>query len=147
MTDRSVRIAKFTTKDECYQKALALRDAYLRIPLDLSLADEDLTDEGDQLHYGLFEGGQLVACVTLMPIGSTKAKLKQMVVEQSRQGQGLGRELIEEMERLAKKEGIDRIEMAARCEAIGFYRNLGYSAEGDVFTEVGIDHMKMSKGI
>ncbi|NBO42976.1 MAG: GNAT family N-acetyltransferase [Betaproteobacteria bacterium] len=32
----------------------------------------------------------------------------------------------------------------AQCSAEGFYRRLGFKAQGDVFQDAGIDHIEMS---
>ncbi|MGD7652413.1 MAG: GNAT family N-acetyltransferase [Verrucomicrobiales bacterium] len=140
-----MEVREFRVDEPVYQESLDLRDRFLRIPLGLSIHDDDLTDEGGQVHVGLFDGGELVASVILKDLGGGCGKLRQMVVEESRQGRGLGRRLIEGLEDVARSRGFSFIEMAARLTARGFYEALGYVAEGDVFPEVGIDHIRMVK--
>jgi predicted GNAT family N-acyltransferase len=50
-------------------------------------------------------------------------------------------------ENLAKDSGGREIMMHARKTAIGFYEKLGYTAEGDEFSEVGIPHVEMRKSL
>jgi predicted GNAT family N-acyltransferase len=119
----------------------------LRIPLGLNVYDEDLREEKCQIHLGLFDNNTLLASVILKDLGNGIAKLRQMVVDESRQGEGLGKKLIHGLELIAKDRGFSRIEMAARSEASGFYRKMGYLPEGRIFKEVGIDHIRMFKSI
>ena len=137
----------FSTAEPAYRSSLELRNRCLRIPLGRDVFKEDLSDEKNQMHFGLFEEGRLLACVILKPLGDGSVKLRQMVVEEAVQCQGLGKELIQGMERLAKERGVESIEMSARISAQGFYEKMGYRCEGGIFQEVGLDHVKMTKGL
>ena len=58
-----------------YERAWALREEGLRAPLGLSLRDENLAPEKNQLHFGLFEpDGTLVACVIAVPLAALGLK-------------------------------------------------------------------------
>ncbi|MCG8584072.1 MAG: GNAT family N-acetyltransferase [Pirellulales bacterium] len=140
-----MHVKLFTTHEPAYQQSLGLRNRHLRIPLGLDVFDEDLDAEKEELHIGLFDGETLLGSATLKDLGDGVVKLRQMVVDESRQGQGLGRKLIEGMESIAREKGFACIEMAARITARGFYENLGYTSEGESFLEVGIDHIRMVK--
>lgn len=140
-----LEITPFSTHDPIYTKSLELRERCLRIPLGLSLADEDLSDEVNQLHFGLFDGEQLIASLILKPLGSDLAKLRQMVVDDSARGRGHGAKLVKAVEAWAWDNGYRHIELAARYYAKGFYEKLGYVAYGELFKEVTLDHIKMSK--
>ncbi len=133
--------------DEYGQECL-LRERVLRAPLKLSLRDEDLSGEKEQMHFGLFQpGGGLLACVLAVKIDATGAKLRQMAVSADRQRTGLGRKLIEEVERNLHSRGFTRLTLHSRATAAGFYQKLGWSMIGGEFEEVGIPHFKMEKTI
>ena len=142
-----MEIRTFSTTDQEYQASLELRNKYLRIPLGLDIRNEDLSDEVNQTHFGLFEGRRLLASVILKDLGNGLVKLRQMVVDEKVRGKGLGRKLIQGMEKLAKRKGVKNIEMSARFTVKGFYEKSGYRAEGGIFEEVGISHIKMKKRI
>jgi predicted GNAT family N-acyltransferase len=130
-----------------YHTECALRHVVLRAPLGLSLHDEDLSQERDQLHFGLLDGGTLAACVIAVLLSPTEAKIRQMAVRPEHQGKGCGRRMIEELERYLIAKGISHISMHARMSAEGFYEKLGYLRTGDEFTEVGIPHVRMEKRV
>lgn len=128
-----------------YQAALDLRNAILRLPLGRSVYDEDLERERNEWHFGLKEGGTLVACVTTRPESQSRVRLRQMAVTADQQGTGLGRRLIEEVERVLPQRGISEVYLHARVEAEGFYARLGYERQGEEFVELGIRHVEMKK--
>ncbi|MDQ8204525.1 GNAT family N-acetyltransferase [Pelagicoccus sp. SDUM812003] len=136
---------QFTTDDAEYQQSLELRNAQLRAPLGLELSESDTAGERSQLHFGLFRERRLLASVTLKNLGDGRMKLRQMVVEPSARGMGLGRALIENVEKRLRSMDCVEIVLAARVNAERFYETLGYRSSGERFREVGIDHLSMTK--
>jgi len=130
-----------------YELSLKLREQILRQPLGLVLSREDLRGENQQLHFGLFADQQdvLLACLVVNPLTALKAKLRQMAVAIDSQRQGLGELLVKETEDFLRTHGVQIVELHARTSATGFYEKLGYEPSGPVFTEVGIEHLKMSR--
>ena len=139
------RIKKIKYNSPEYQKVLFLRDKILRKPLGLSLFDEDLSQDKDQLIYGVFSRERLVACLQLVPMENNIYKLRQMVVDTTFQRKGLGRKLIDFVERDLSKKQAKEIVLHARKSAVGFYKKLGYEISSEEFIEVGIPHFKMHK--
>lgn len=128
-----------------YEAELALRDEVLRRPLGMRIADDKLSDEINQWHFGVSSGGELVACVILVPRSIAEGQLRQMAVSNEHQGSGVGRALVEQVEQQAWSRGIKHIMLHARATAIGFYERLGYACEGDEYLEVGLPHRTMTK--
>lgn len=141
-----VSFRQFVYGSEEYLRACRLRNAVLRVPLGLSLRDEDLAGEAAQLHFGLFSAdGTLMACVSAVPLSATRAKVRQMAVAPESQGQGLGHRVMIELEAALKTLGYRQLELHARQTAVGFYAKLGYGVVGEEFLEVGIPHLAMEK--
>lgn len=140
-----VEVREILHGSAAYADACRLRHEVLRKPLGMDLFAEDLEQEKSQIHFGLFEGEHLVACLVVVPLDAGKAKLRQMAVAAERQRQGLGRRLVPEVELELGRRGFRQLELHARLTAEGFYRKLGYCRRGDVFTEVGIPHVAMEK--
>jgi predicted GNAT family N-acyltransferase len=133
---------------EEYHQECRLRNEVLRAPLGLNLFDEDLGPEQAQAHFGLFDqAGALIACVIVVPLSSTEAKLRQMAVSPGHQRQGHGRRILRSVEEHLAPTGIKRISMHARVTAVGFYSALGYATEGHQFIEVGIPHIQIQKAL
>lgn len=129
-----------------YQQACALRNAVLRQPLGLNLYNEDLQQEKDQSHFGLFDhDNQLIACVIAVHHGNGKAKLRQMAVKAGYEGRGIGSRLLRALEARLARQGVVRLSLHARISAAGFYEKLGYVRSGAPFVEVGIPHILMEK--
>ena len=128
-----------------YEETVALRDEVLRKPLGLSYDPAELAGEKDSFHFALREGTELVACLVLKPLDERCIKMRQLAVRENVQGKGVGRELVNYAESFAKGRGNEEIVLHARETARGFYEKLGYEAEWDSFTEVGLPHFAMRK--
>lgn len=125
-----------------WRAALDLRDRELRRPLGLSIYDDPLDEEITDLHFGVFDGGRLVAYACATPIGS-RARVRQVVVEPERRGKGFGRRVMRLAEECLARRGISEVFLHARESAEGFYRHIGYRTRGERFIEVGIGHIEM----
>lgn len=146
MQHRHANVRQIEYGSNEYDAACALRHAVLRAPLGLSLYDEDLTQESDHLHYGLFNDvAKLIACAVVIPLENGLAKLRQMAVSEKYQGKGAGRHLMQGIESALVEKGFQHLELHARVTAVPFYQKLGYRVTGEKFTEVGIPHVRMEK--
>lgn len=132
---------------EDYEQALALRDQLLRKPLGLSLYDEDLSDEKNDYHLGIFTSAELVAVLVLIPKDSATLQMRQVAVRENRQGQHLGARLVAFAESFAATQGFTRIVLNARQTAEAFYHKQGYTTVSEPFVELGIGHVRMEKSI
>lgn len=130
-----------------YQQALVLRDKVLRQPLGLKFAAAELMKDEHDIHMGLFNGNTILACLilTLQPEG--KIKMRQVAVDDTMQGKGLGSMLSKQVEKYAAEHGYTLIYCHARKVAVPFYQKLGYSIVGNEFTEVKIPHYLMEKSV
>jgi predicted GNAT family N-acyltransferase len=140
-----VEIRRIYTGTEAYKSEIGLRDRVLRIPLGLSIRDDDLSGEPDDFHFGAFSGGNLIGVLLLTPVDSETAKIRQVAVEQALRGAGAGTALVAHAEAFAKARGFKRISLHSRKTAVPFYKKLGYTETGGEFTEVTIRHQAMIK--
>lgn len=58
-------------------------------------------------------------------------------------GRGVGTSLTRYLLKLALEQGFSELFLDAQVEALGFYRRLGFRAEGEVFMDAGIAHRHM----
>ena len=142
-----IRISEIVHGSEAYQLECALRNRILREPLGLSLYDEDLEREQAFRHFGAYEGDRLVGCLIAVPLEGGVFQLKQMAIDTSLQGRGLGRQLMVGVESRLGKAGARELRLHARESAIGFYERLGFAKEGRRFEEIGIPHFLMRKSL
>ncbi|ESQ76671.1 GNAT family N-acetyltransferase [Asticcacaulis sp. AC402] len=139
----AVRRIPHATPD--YEATVSLRRAILRTPLGLDFTAEQLSAEAGDIHLAAFAGDSLIGTVVLTPYNSGIFKLRQMAVAESHRGLGIGETLLRAAEDTARAEGATQIVLASRVTARAFYAKYGYEAQGDVFTEVTIPHITMSK--
>jgi predicted GNAT family N-acyltransferase len=128
-----------------YAKALTLRYAILRKPLKLQFTEAELKKDQEDLHFGLFEGQSILACLTLTKADAGRIKMRQVAVDPYFQNKGLGKQLSKAAEKHANKNGFSVMFCNARKEAVRFYQKMGYQIVSDEFTEVNIPHYTMEK--
>jgi len=130
--------------DENYHRSLNLRNKVLRIPLGMSIYDEDLSEEINQIHIAAFIDDQIVGILVLKEV-SLAYKMRQVAIDNNFRRLGIGSQLVRFAEDWIFRHNSSQIELHARREAVLFYEKLGYIALGDEFLEVGIPHVKMYK--
>jgi len=134
---------------DAYKASLNLRHQILREPLGMDLFDgsyDDLSEESRYFHFGaLDDNDQLISSVIGIPTATHEIRIKQMVVAEGHQNQGVGKRLFMAFEAYLLNLGFQVFMLHARETAHGFYLNMGYSILGEEFEEVGIPHYKMSK--
>jgi predicted GNAT family N-acyltransferase len=122
----------------------ALRHKILREPLGLNLYEEDLAAEHDQIAIGAFHDDILIGCLMLvLHPKENNVKLRQMAVDASFQGLGIGKKLMLFAHQFLLDNEVKSIVLHARKNALGFYSKLGYTSFGDEFLEVNIPHIAM----
>ena len=148
-----VRIIRITPGDPLYAQEVALREQVLLRPLGLDFkrfVDLFPGYEDRFEHFvAVFDhpaGQRVIGCVLLLPDEPERGvgKLMQMAVDPQRQGEGLGRRLVVELECRAFGElGLRELFCHSQRGAKGFYEKLGWARDGEEFSEAGIPHVKM----
>ena len=128
-----------------YQQMIDLRNDILRKPLGLSFNKEELDREKEDILIGAFDDERILACCLLTKMDNSTCKLRQMAVQNSQQGKGIGATMMNFAENVARDRGFRIMAMHARKTAAGFYEKLGYKVASDEFQEVTIPHYVMQK--
>lgn len=134
-----------TTAHPLYQQVIELRQRVLRAPLGLDIRNDDLQSETEQIIFIYEEDNRVKGCVLLQQYDADTFKLRQMAVDSSEQGKGIGMELINAADVYAVNFGKSRMMLHARETAIPFYQKAGYEVTGGPFMEVGLPHRIMEK--
>ena len=138
---------QISTHDREYALEKELRNRALRMPLGLTLSEQDLQGEDRQTHLvAMDERGQVIGCV-LVAFTENGAKIRQIAIEEAYRGRGVGAKLIKGAEQAVRSRNIGTVTLHARVTARGFFERLGYAAVSGVFTEVTIPHIKMEKDL
>ncbi len=74
-------------------------------------------------------------------------KIGRVAVLRSARGRGIGALLMRRAIEYANKIGLDSLSLDAQLHAIGFYEQLGFSAEGPEFLDAGILHRRMTRAV
>lgn len=130
-----------------YEDELALRNEILRVPLGLSLYEQDLSQENTYWHVGAFDDGQLVGTLLFIDRGDGVTQMRQVAVKESYRRHGVGRKMVAFGEEMMKGKGFSTIVLDARKVALEFYLALGYEVASEELILSGIPHFKMKKDL
>ena len=129
-----------------YDETVQLRTEILRKPLGLEFTVDQLSAEFADYHLALYdENLRMLGCMIFTPKGDGLLKMRQVAIKENLQGQGYGKQMVQQSESWATRNKFQKIELNARDTAIPFYKSLGYSEHGAIFYEVSIPHVQMFK--
>ena len=87
------------------------------------------------------DAGKAVGAGRLRPDGH----IGRLAVVKDWHRRGVGAAMIEALTEEARKRGHAKVKLSARLQAMEFYRERGFVADGKVYKEAGILHQKMRK--
>lgn len=102
--------------------------------IDAELLADDLANPAGRVLVG-FDGADLVACCNVVRRAENVGYFGMFAVSPTRQGAGIGKEVLQEAERVARDEwGLAALEMTVleqRPELIAFYERRGFEPTGE----------------
>jgi predicted GNAT family N-acyltransferase len=144
-SDVVIREIAFGSAD--YQDELRLRHDVLRAPLGLVLGGKDTATDDVELHLGAFIDSRLAGVLMMRTVSSSVVQMRQVAVDPTIHGRGIGRALVIAFEERARLAGAREIIMDARLTAQAFYEKLGYETMSEPYTQSTIPHVKMRKAL
>lgn len=143
----NITFKSFTHDSPLYEESIVLRN---RILIEAVGRHEDCRDfdfpEKD-IYITAFDGDLLIGSAIITPLDNNTVQMRQMAVDEIYQGQGIGRALVNEFERIVLEKGYSKIILHARETALLFYKALGYKVHGEKFYEIEIAHYEMRKDL
>ena len=134
-------------KDE-WERYLLFRWEMLRKPLGMSMDSLADSIEEESFHLmGIDEEGNVIASGRVHFNTSDEAQIRYMAVDDNFKRQGIGSEIVTELERYALSKKAVTIMLNARENAISFYLSLGYSEVCPYQSDTGIPHKTMKKDL
>ena len=129
-------IVQFGNEDS-YQDLLSLRTKVLRDGL-LPFTLLELQSEKEDLHIGLYRLGkaEAIGCFLIRRVGEW-CQMRQVAIDPSEQGKGLGSMLIKYFEDYALSKGVTHLFIEARLAAVPFYLRNGYKVLPESFVNEG----------
>lgn len=137
---------KIPTTSEDWNNYYALRYEVLREPWSQPHGSEVLADEASAIHAMIEDGNKVVAVARLHEAEEGVGQVRCVAVASNQQGKGLGKMLMQYLEKEAKKRGLQKIILEARENAVPFYEKIGYSITKKSYLLFGeIQHYTMEK--
>ena len=132
--------------EEDFEKYYDLRWRALRQPWNQKKGTEKDNDEDKSYHLMAIEKNAVLGVARLQNISPTEAQLRYMAVDEKHNNQGIGKAIVQTMEKYAQKNNFNAIILHARENAVGFYEKLGYkTTEKSYLLFDCIQHYKMKK--
>lgn len=124
---------------------------YLRIQvalsLDIPVAGEIDEKPGEKVDYLLLMDGPTPVATGRLRNFEGKAKFERITVAAGRQGQGIGRLLMQELEKWAAELGFSEVLITGKLEVRDFYLKLGYATDGAVTTAGRFPLVRLTKAL
>ncbi len=117
----------FCTYDKEWEAARSFRNRYFFDPHHLDDPYTWTFKHENHKHFVLYKGTDIVgyAHVQLWPL--KRAALRMIAIDEERQKQGFGSQLLQTLEKWLKSEGVLSVHTEASPAALSFYKNRGYS--------------------
>lgn len=139
-----IRILQHGSSD--YRNMLALRERVLRAPLGLSLTEEDIAGEEEQILIAAVLDGQIVGSILLKPEQPGTLLMRQVSVAPEMQGKGVGTDMLAFAQAEAQRRGYEKIELNGRVSAQKWYEANGFITISEPFPRLGgLMHVRMEK--
>jgi len=97
------------------------------------------------LHVLVLDGGAPIGTGRIDP--EKHGKIGRVAVLAPLRRQGIGTLIMDELEKIAALEGLERVWFHAQDSAVDFYEKMGYRSTGSPFKEAGIGHIRMEKDL
>ncbi len=124
------------------KKVFALRSEVFvdeqNVPMEIELDEED----AHAVHIIAEEDGVTVGCARLIP-SENEGHIGRLAVKKVFRGRGIGADICRFITDHCLAEGHTYIWLNSQLHAVGFYEKLGFKTDGKIFTEAGIEHIKM----
>lgn len=101
-----------------------------------------ISDDAEGLHFGLFEGKELVTIVSLFFNGK-RAQFRKLATVASRQRKGYGSLLLKHVMEVCRQRQVETLWCNARTTAEEFYQLLGFKRFSELFYKDNIAYYKM----
>lgn len=149
MNLQTYQIQRVTTEQELADALSVRRIVFIEeqeVPEELEIDEHDTLD-GRTIHFVAYRYGKPVGASRIRTYAPGVGKIERVAVAKTERGTGLGRQIMLEIEELAKQHGYDSLKLNAQTQAQRFYEKLGYEPFGDLFDDAGIEHIAMVKSI
>jgi len=143
MTDQEYSIVVDGDREDAYDVRWAVFVEEQSVDPDIEIDEH----EDEAIHFVAYAEDEPVGAARLREPEPGVGKVERLAVLESHRETGLGRQLMEAVERQARAQGIDRLTLHGQVRVAGFYEHLGYERVGEQFMEADIPHVKFITSI
>lgn len=131
-----------------FAEYFSFRWAQLREPLHMPRGSERDSQEDTALHVAAYDGQSIVGVGRLHTEADGTARVRYMAVHADYRHRGIGRSILERLERFARAHQVRTCWLLARGSAVGFYAKNGYVVSGACKSELAsVHHERMEKAL
>lgn len=111
------------------------------------LAEEefDTIDQNHPLYAVIYDGIKPVATARYVQDNAQTFRVSRVASLKSYRGRGLGRQVVEAIEKIGRDKGLKHCLIHADCTALAFYQALGYQVCSDIYLEDGVECVNVEK--
>ena len=141
-----MEIKEISLDDQFYDKTLDLRTNVISIPFGFPAPKKE-KETLDSHMFVAIDNENVIGFAMITPSSDKKSiRARQVSVTSSRQKQGIGRQLMEKAETVAKSLGYDELRLFAHTGSHPFFLKLGYVVKDEWQTQDnGLRTVQMSK--
>ncbi len=143
MGDKASADIRLATSDQDILKVMVIRGIVFIEEQGVDWEGEIDGFENEAVHVLGEVGGQPVASGRLRMLPGGWAKLERIAVRPRWRGRGIARQIVQFLLAEADRRGAMRYKLHAQVYLEDFYNEFGFTREGEVFSECGIDHLLM----
>jgi predicted GNAT family N-acyltransferase len=137
---------RFASTMEDRDSAFALRRDVFEVEQNVPRPlDRDALDFNADHVVAFDEAGRCIGTGRAVRVDSRTCQIGRMATARSWRKHGIGAAVLDALERMAALRGLREITVHSQLPAESFYRNRGYSTQGEPFLEEGVPHVLMRK--
>ncbi len=140
-----MKVIFFENDEELLREALNIRRKVFVEEQGVPEKEELDGKDSESVHVLLEKEGKFIGTARIRKIDDGTFKIERVAILKEERGKGYGRFLMESVERELSSKGVQKIVLNAQIQVREFYERLGYRAEGEIFYEANIPHVRMVK--
>lgn len=135
----------------CYTGTENLKDSY-KVREEVFVKEQGFTEEFDNIdktctHVVAYDFDNSIATGRVFVNRDGNYTLGRICVLKTYRKKGIGRQIIESLEKVAMEKGAKELHLGSQLQAKEFYEKLGYISIGELYYEEGCPHVHMVKKV
>ncbi|QGN06911.1 GNAT family N-acetyltransferase [Halorhabdus sp. CBA1104] len=143
MDDSDYRIEGSGDREDAYEVRFAVFVEEQGVDPDIEVDEH----EDEAIHFVAYADDEPVGAARLREPEAGVGKVERLAVLQSHRGNGLGKALMNAVEREARDRALTTLTLHGQLRVAEFYEYLGYERASEEFMEAGIPHVEMTKSL